>query len=240
MVATIINQEKFEEIDASWKTYYLKILADNSEFYKFGVCGGSIRKRYSREPESTVIEVIEVWPHKTEGKALTHERKLFKTYPGVRPYIGKCGPFKYGGNTETYCHDVLGGEAPPDTYIVQMVSHENGQIYTQAFCNENPLSTYKHLGGQYKYMAYAFGPEYNSECSYLQVADLSNESAVVLATEDYLNDIVEGRTWHSRKLSRGVANDALRENILVTEWSDYMFMRFRGDGFKASRHCEWV
>lgn len=110
-MANIENISETEDSSNGWKVYYLKILADGDEFYKIGVCKGSVKKRFSKEPNETVIKILKIWPHDSESKAYQHESKLFKDYPGDRPYIGRCGPLKFGGNTETYSHDVIGGQS---------------------------------------------------------------------------------------------------------------------------------
>lgn len=120
MAPVITNSSPLSDDDQFWKTYYLRVSADGGIFYKIGRCKGSVKRRYRQEPPDTEIEILQLWPHKTETAAIRHEEKLFRTHKGDRPFIGRCGPFRFGGNTETYSHDVIGGKPPPSFYIVRI------------------------------------------------------------------------------------------------------------------------
>ncbi len=237
MAATIFNVSDVEDADSGYKTYYIRITTDDGVYYKIGRCAGSVKKRYSKEPSDTTIEILKLWEHKTEDKAISHEERLLKSNPGDMPFIGKCGPLTKGGNTETYSHDVMGGGPPPFSYIARMYSMRETRLHAVAYPSNNPRDPYMHLHGKVRYMDYSFGPEDTDEGSYLQVPTLSHPKSVSLATEEFLTAILEhGYTGMSKKH----AKDALDRYILVFDWADYSKMDFEGSEFKVGKYETWV
>lgn len=237
MAATILNVSGVEDLDAGYKTYYIRITTDDGVYFKIGRCAGSVKKRYLKEPSDTTIEILKLWVHKTEDKAMSHEERLLKSNPGDRPFIGKCGPLTKGGNTETYSHDVIGGEKPPFNYIVRMYSMRQMRLHAVAYPSNNPRNPYMHLHGTVRYMDYSFGPEDTIEGSYLQVPSLSHPKSVTIATEEFLTAILErGYTGMQKKH----AKDALDRYIIVYDWADYSKMSFEAPEFKVGRYDDWV
>ena len=86
---TVVNLSDVDDGGEGWKSYYLRVQADGGTFYKIGICKGSVKNRYSKEPAETGIEILKIWPHSKESSALRHEEQLIKTYPGDRPFIGR-------------------------------------------------------------------------------------------------------------------------------------------------------
>ena len=144
------NMSGEEDPLSGYKTYYLRILADDAVFYKFGRCAGSIKQRFSKERPDLEIEVLRMWHHKSHRSAEKHEIHLFESFPGDRPYIGRCGPFRFGGNTETFSHDVMGGEPAPHSYWVRMYSERQGCVHTRAYSGSDPRTPYRHLIGKFR------------------------------------------------------------------------------------------
>jgi hypothetical protein len=233
-MATVTNISNVEDIDHGWKTYYLRVEVGGNVFFKIGVCKGAVSKRYAKEPKDTHLQILKIWGHLSEAAAYAYEERLFKEFPGDRPYIGRCGPFTKGGNTETYSHNVLEGEPPPHRYVVRMCSLEHMDLHTYGYSARNPKQLYAHLSGEVKYMDYSFGPE----GSYLQVPLLSSQDAVVLATWDYLQDHIDG--FSATKHSANWAQNALLTGVAVNAWSDYSKMRFEGGGFHVGPYDVWV
>lgn len=236
MAEIISNLSGQEDSNAGWKTYYLHITTKEGDFYKIGCCTGSVAKRYSKESKDVVIEILKLWIHKSEDAAIIHENRLLKDNRGDMPFIGRCGPLRHGGNTETYSHNVLGGESPPVSYIVRMHSMKYGRLYAKAYPYENPRDPYSFLHGQVKYMDYSFGPEEVDEGGYLQVPALSHEKSVTIATEEMLMAIVE-RGYQG--IPKRHAKDALEGQIRIYCWSDYSRMLFEGKEF-SGRNGDWV
>lgn len=221
-------------------TYYLRIATADGVFHKFGYCKGTVAHRYRKEPKGASITVLALWPHASEAAALRHEEKLVKTYPGLRPYIGQCGPLIHGGNTEVYCHDVMGQEPPPPSYIVRMVSCRYDAIYSHGYPARNPRASFRHLEGTVRYMDYAFGPkEVPNEGSYLQVPLASHEESVTLATEGYIDAVLDGSRLARPGVSKKALADARERYIPVSSWDDYASMEFEGRPFSKPRFDEW-
>lgn len=240
MAPKIVNSSGQDDAQEGWKSYYLRVQADGGKFYKIGICKGSVKKRYSREPTETEIEILKIWPHAKESVAVRHEQQLFKTYPGDRPFIGRCGPFRYGGNTETFSHDVIGGERGPHSFVARMYSMRHGILHTTGYSGTNPRARYSHLYGTVRYMDYLFGPKDVGEGEFYQIPALSAPDRIVIATERYLEHMLEHTTPSDRIFPKRLAQDALQNPILVRWWTDYDLMRFEGRPFKVDRWTDWV
>jgi hypothetical protein len=134
-LATVTNLSGVEDADGVPKTYYLRIRAFGRTFYKIGLTERSIARRFCKEPATCVIEILRLWHHKTLLKAEAHEARLFRENKHVwKPYIGRVGPLRGGGNTEVFIYDVLGGEAQPTMMNVWCFDREGWKeehaIYT--------------------------------------------------------------------------------------------------------------
>ncbi|WP_273728797.1 hypothetical protein [Brucella gallinifaecis] len=232
MAPVIIKSEDIDDDSKSWKTYYLKVTYQNEIFYKIGVCKGSVKQRYKKESADLLIEILKLWKFDTESAAYKHEGLLFKQYPGDRPYYGKCGPFYFGGNTETYSHDVMNDEKPPLSFEAKLYSLSEIERIVIGYPDRNPLLSFKHLYGTVNYMETMWGPPQIDEGVYLQVPTLSSSKKVVLATVDYLEDRILPERSSSRIFPKRDARDALERSITVRSWSDYSDMKFEGLGFK--------
>lgn len=240
MPPKIVNSSDQEDGREGWKSYYLRVRADGGTFYKIGICKGSVKNRYSKEPSDTEIDILKIWPHPKESAAFRHEVQLFKTYLGDRPFIGRCGPFRHGGNTETFSHDVIGGERGPHSFVVKMYSVSSGILHTTGYSRENPRARYWHLYGTVRYMDYLWGPKDTGEGDFYQIPALSAPDRVVIATESYLEHMLEVTTPANRSFPKRLAVDALNNPILVRSWTDYDRMRFEGRPFKVDRWTDWV
>jgi hypothetical protein len=234
MAATVVNISGTEDTHEGWKTYYLRVHADGEVFYKIGLCKGAVYKRYGKEPKKTHLEILKIWHHPTESAAYQHEEKLFKDFPGDRPYIGQCGPFRFGGNTETYSHNVMEGEPSPHRFVVRMHSLDDLCLHTYGYSGRNPKRVYERLDGQVRYMDYAFGPK----GLYVQVPKLSHPETVTLATRDYIQEHLDGGA--ATKSTKEWAEDAYFSNIKVKTWEDYSKMRFEGSRFYVGPYEIWV
>lgn len=239
MAATVENLSDGIDAQDVWKTYYVCIRVDGDLHYKFGTCKGTIKRRYAKEPAKTEVQILKIWHHPTEQAAFLHKEQLFEEFPGDRPYIGRCGPLVHGGNTDTYSHDVMGGESAPHTYIVRLYSLQEGCLHTLGYSGFNPRKKYHLLYGTVKYMEYSFGPEESVEGPYLQVPQLSSEDSVTIATANYLEDLSEGQVY-TRGFPKKWAFDALERYITIRYWSDYCHMEFEGAPFKPNRYADWV
>lgn len=240
MAAIVENVSGVEDAAEGWKTYYLRVHADHNVFYKIGVCKGRVSKRYSKESAETRIEILKIWPQESEEAALRYEDVLFKIHSGDRPFVGRCGPFKHGGNTETYSHDVIGGEPPPHNYIVRIYRLHGVRLHTIGYSGANPRSNYEHLHGEVKYMDYSFGPEDVDEGPYLQVPYLSHSTTVTIATRDFLENLLEDHCPSRRDFPKKLAADALKRYIVVSDWTDYSAMEFEGSPFHVDKWDDWV
>lgn len=237
MSAKLTNLSGVEDSPDGWHTYYIRITVDGRRHYKLGMCKGLVRKRYSKEPSTTAIDLLKLWIHESEQQALAHESQLFKQYPGDQPYIGRCGPLRHGGNTETYSHDVVAGEPPPHRYTVMMLSDEHIPLYTYGYSGANPKEPYRHLYGEVKYMDYSFGPE----DSYLQVPHLSHPDAVTLATYDYLVNQVEHYRARRAQFLADKFQSAINYCLFVSKWTDHSRMRFESlQPFTVEQWANWV
>lgn len=232
MAPVIIKSAEIEDDSVSFKTYYLKVTYKDEVFYKIGICKGSIRQRYKKENSDLQIEIIKLWKHDTQKNATNHEIELFKQYPGDRPYIGRCGPFGFGGNTETFSHDVINGEKPPFSYQAKLFTLSNITEIVTGYPDRNPLLAFKHLYKQAFYMETLWGPPEEDEGVFLQVPSLSSRTHVVLATVGYLEDALLPERPAYRYFPKRDVRDTLERSITVRSWADYYDMKFEGNGFK--------
>jgi hypothetical protein len=233
-MSTYRNLSDCEDVNSGFKTYYIRIEAHGATFFKFGKCTGSVKKRYSREATDVRIDVLQIWSHHSMEAAERHEVQLHRKHKGNRPFIGRCGPFKNGGNTECYSHDVLAGSPPPETYIARLFSVATGVgVDVEAFCDFDPRIPYYHLIGEVGYMNLVIGPGGHEEGGFVQVAELSSSKTVVLATRDFLNSIIIiGYSNPMKGFTKRVAMNAIESGISVSKFSDWKHMSFKGNGFR--------
>lgn len=239
MTPTFLNSSGAVDDGDTWKTYYLRVTFNGENFYKIGVCKGKVQARYRKESSDVAIHLLRLWTHQSETAAAKHESALFKQHTGDRPYIGRCGPFRFGGNTETFSHDVIGGEPPPPMYVAKLYALERCGVLATGYSKRNPLLSFRHLFGQVRYMDTMWGPPDFDNDVFLQVPLLSSSNTVVLATAAFLEDALlperPSKPWFPKRAAR----DALERSITVRQWSDYADMKFEGKGFKVSKWDAW-
>ena len=240
-MATIINLSGVDDTKEGYKTYYVRIIYDDVAYYKIGKCKGCVTRRFAREPDTTIIEILNIWNHTTENKAFTHEHKMLEKdfKHGDRPFFGRCGPLtkKTMGNTEVFSHDVLNGEPAPFTYLVRIFYENMVTTYTTGYADNNPKEPWSWLYGEVRYMDFAFGPQDHDQGLIYQVPLLSHENTVTLATHDYLHDSHPDSNYfpskiYSRPLTKKIAHHALDQSIIIYDWKDYYKMDFEGKEFK--------
>ena len=239
MAPIVKNCSSLEDDNVGWKTYYLRILYNSEWFYKIGRCKGSVRARFSKEANDLIIEILQIWKHSTASDCEAHEYDLFSKNTGDRPYFGKCGPLSFGGNTEVFSHDVMRGEPSPKSFIAKMLTNSRYGLLVRGYPDRNPLLSFRHLIGQYRYMDTMLGPPDIDEGVFLQVPTLSAPGHVVIATVDWLESLASGKFAVHRSFTRKLASETLELSITVRFWEDYKNMRFWGKGFRVSRFDDW-
>jgi len=202
MVAEIINESGEPDVEGEHKTYDLLIEHDGTCYWKFGMTCKRIARRFAREPNTTRITIRQLWRHKTEAKASSHENGLFRRHKGDRPFIGKMGPLLGGGNTEVYSHDVVNGEAAPHTFKVVRINPEGWRDTFLCYSDFDPYSRWE---TQYHWVAGLSGPDFDA---YLLTAKSDDRKITVCSTE-YLEAVASGRGFTG--MSRLAAEQALDE-----------------------------
>lgn len=228
-MATIINLSNVEDAKDTFKTYYVRIIFEGRKYYKIGKCNGSITRRFSREPEATIIEILHIWLHQTSEKAENHERKLFRQYKhGDLPFRFDVGPLskngKSHGNTEVFSHDVIGGESAPFSFKVRIFYNEYEESYARVYPDGDPRKPWEDRAWG-PWLERSLYPQNNYEGSLYQIPLLSTKAAVTLATYDCLNSLIENNHFYA-PLTKRVVLDAFEREIIITSWSDYWMMDF--------------
>ena len=234
--AVCTSAPRVEAGSPGWKTYYVCLTLEGRKHFKIGVCHGKVANRFRREPDALHVEVLRVWEHPTQGAAHLHEEILFRENVGDRPYFGRCGPLTKGGNGETFSHDVLGGEPPPQKFLVRMLDSDAMTQYTYGYADRNPKEPYRHLHGEVEYMRYAFGV---GEWGMYQVPGLSHPDSVTLCDGHYFQQYLDVDCKAS--YMRDIFLEAVRASIRVVNWSDYSKMKFQlSHPFRAEEYAVWV
>jgi hypothetical protein len=234
-----VNNVSGEDDANTPKVYYIRIMANGGTFWKLGKCSASVRQRFSSEPRTTIIDILKIWNYGTSEQARKAEDKLRKKLSGDLPYLGQCGPFKHGGNAETYSHDVLNGQPAPEHYWVKILTKKMF-TFEVAYKQENPRARYEHLLGQVRYMDYLYGPIDAGEGHFFQVPYLSSSSHVVIASDEYLYAMLSRGGDVKKQIKKFDAEDALRRYIVVKNWrDDYPKMQFLGRGFSLRNAPLW-
>jgi len=121
-----------------------------------------------------------------------------------------------------------------------MYSMRDGILHTNGYSEFNPRARYAHLYGTVRYMDYLWGPEDCDEGDFYQIPQLSVPDRVVLATEDYLDHMLEETTPSDRTFPKRTAAEAIESRLIIRTWTDYELMRFEGRAFKVDRWTDWV
>lgn len=228
-MATVINLSGVDDAKNTFKTYYIRIIFEGRTYYKIGKCNGSVARRFGREPETTIIEIIHIWVHANSDKAERHEAKLFRQYKhGDLPFNYDAGPLtKYGrsqGNTEVFSHDVIGGEPAPFWFKVRIFYNEGPEGYTRAYPDGDPRKPWEgRVDGDW--LDRFLYPQNHYEGSLYQIPLLSTKTAVTLATYECLDNRIENKLFYA-PLTKRVVLDAIEREIIITDWSDYWIMDF--------------
>lgn len=210
-MATVINQSGKEDAKGVYKTYYLRILHKGRFFWKIGQTVNRIQDRFKKEPPECEIVIVDLWHHTTALKCDNHEAKLFKLYKsGALPYIGKTGPLRGGGNTEVFCHDVMGGEAPPERVQVVAWNEDGWQDRYEFFADFDP---YELFPTGFAWLQRYYAPP---TLSYL-VPNESSEKRIVVADCALVQSIDDGTGWNNIIKKKSI-KAALEASFIVTDY----------------------
>ena len=213
MAAEIRIETNEPDIDGEHKTYDLRIECDGLYYWKIGVTGKRITQRFSKEPSSTIITVRQLWRHKSEIKAASHEEKLFRRYKGSRPFIGKMGPLIGGGNTEVFSHDAINGEPPQATFLAHVIGPDGWGETHRCYVDYDPYSQWH---TQYGWIPALIQPQFDA---YL-IREKSNERKIIVCSVDYLEKLFPYQGHVCSQISRRVAEKALDEALWVISYAD--------------------
>lgn len=210
MSAEIINESGEPDADGEFKTYDLLIEHAGESYWKFGMTGMRLAKRFSREPNTTRIIIRKLWRHKSEAKASTHESSLFRRHKGDRPFIGKMGPLLGGGNTEVYSHDVANGEIAPHQFKVILINPQGRRETLTCYSDYDPYSRWD---TQYSWVEASLFPQFDA----LLVQEKSDEKKITICSVDHLENVASGRG--SSALSKNIALQTLNEFSWVENYA---------------------
>ncbi|MFA7598839.1 MAG: DUF723 domain-containing protein [Candidatus Cloacimonas sp.] len=104
--AAIFSLNADFNIEKSGIVYYIKLNVNDKVYYKIGITGSTIEKRFKTEiGRGAIIETLKTWSFEIGEDAYNFEQELLSKYS---KYKTKDRPLTTGGNSEVFDIDVLG------------------------------------------------------------------------------------------------------------------------------------